>query len=535
MDLLISFIPVVVMIVAIVGFKMRGDIAGCIGWVLTVIIAFAIFNTSLEVSLLATLKGALASMAITGMGFFALLQITFMQETGALARAIVAIKTLAASDKPTQIMLLNVVMGTGLVSVGATPAIILPPIMLGLGYSIGMSIALPCIGYDSLCTFAMLAAPVVALSDILAGAGFTVNGAAPTVAYCAQYFTNYLPVITPCIAFSMLFMCGGAKLLKQGIIPALITGFGMGGTAWVISRIGFGVVLTGVMSAAVTFCIMFVYMKIRKIPLVDRSCLSEEDLEVEKTMPLWKALSPWALLIFFCVITNFVGPLYDLLYKGPLEMRIILWPGDSGQPMRVFWQAYFWVLVSTLLGSLIIKPKAGAWGTILKKWNKRWLPPTLSSIVYFCIAYVMMFSAYAPDPANGGAWAMVDPSKNIISLWANSAAAAFGWFYPIANGFLGLLAGFVTGSEASTVALFAKYNLISAELLGLNPIVVIASGGVAAGLASVVTPVKLQQAAASLDAVGEEGAVLRTVLPYAVVLVTVSVILSQIFAVTITV
>ena len=249
MDLLISFIPVVVMIVAIVGFKMRGDIAGCIGWVLTVIIAFAIFNTSLEVSLLATLKGALASMAITGMGFFALLQITFMQETGALARAIVAIKTLAASDKPTQIMLLNVVMGTGLVSVGATPAIILPPIMLGLGYSIGMSIALPCIGYDSLCTFAMLAAPVVALSDILAGAGFTVNGAAPTVAYCAQYFTNYLPVITPCIAFSMLFMCGGAKLLKQGIIPALITGFGMGGTAWVISRIGFGVVLTGVMSA----------------------------------------------------------------------------------------------------------------------------------------------------------------------------------------------------------------------------------------------------------------------------------------------
>ena len=65
----------------------------------------------------------------------------------------------------------------------------------------------------------------------------------------------------------------------------------------------------------------------------------------------------------------------------------------------------------------------------------------------------------------------------------------------------------------------------------MNPLAVIASGGIAAGLASVITPVKLQQSAASLDEVGAESQVLRKVLPYALVLVTISVIMSQIFAI----
>ena len=107
MNLLISFVPVIVMIIMIVGFKVRGDITGTIGWILTIIVAVAFFNTSIQLALLASLKGLLASMAITGMGFFALLQITFMQETGALQRIVVWIKTFSHGDKACQIMVIN--------------------------------------------------------------------------------------------------------------------------------------------------------------------------------------------------------------------------------------------------------------------------------------------------------------------------------------------------------------------------------------------------------------------------------------------
>lgn len=534
MQLLISFIPLILLVVLIIGFKVRGDIAGIIGWVVTLIIAFLFFDTGFDIGLIASLKGALASLAVTMMGFFGLLQITFLQESGALDRVVVFIKQFSHEDRACQIMVINVVFGTMLVSVGATPAIILPPIMYALGYSVVIAIALPCIGYDSLCTFALLAAPIVVLSDILTGTGFTLsNGEAPTIQHVAIYFSHYLPVVTPCICAAMLLMAGGPKLLKQGIVPCLITGLGMGCTALAVSVIGVGIVLSGVIAGAVTLCLMLIYMKIRKIQFLDRSSLTEEDLEVEKSMPLGKALSAWILLIIFCIATNFIPPLYNFLYTGPLECRIVLFPGDSGQAIRPFWNAWFWVLVSTIIASVfIVHPKKGTWGRIMKKWNHRWAPPTISSIIYFCIAYVMMYSGYAAV-GDGGAWVMVNEANNIISLWAHAAADAFGWWYPVANGVLGLCAGFITGSETSTVALFAKYNLISAEQLGLNPIAVISAGGIAAGLASVITPVKLQQAAASIDKVGTEGQVLRHVIGYAIGLVAISCVLSQIFAVTI--
>ena len=216
MNLLISFVPIIIMIVMIAGFKVRGDITGTIGWVLTIIVACVFFNTSIQLALLASLKGLLASMAITGMGFFALLQITFMQETGALQRIVIWIKTFSHGDKACQIMVINVVIGSMLVCVGATPAIILPPIMFAMGYTTVIAVALPCIGYDSLCTFAMLGATIVSLTDILTGAGWTTSaGEAPTLQMTAEYFTNYLPIITPCICFSMLIMAGGTKLLKE--------------------------------------------------------------------------------------------------------------------------------------------------------------------------------------------------------------------------------------------------------------------------------------------------------------------------------
>ena len=536
MNLLISFVPIIIMIVMIAGFKVRGDITGTIGWVLTIIVACVFFNTGIDLALLASVKGLLASMAITGMGFFALLQITFMQETGALERIVIWIKTFSHGDKACQIMVINVVIGSMLVCVGATPAIILPPIMFAMGYTTVIAVALPCIGYDSLCTFAMLGATIVSLTDILTGAGWTTAaGEAPSLQMTAEYFTNYLPVITPCICFSMLFMAGGGKLLKEGWLAALITGFCMGGFAWLFSRVfPAGITLMGVICGACTLVIMLGYMKIKGVQFFDREILTEEDKALEAEIPLWKALTPWALLIFFCVITNFIGPLKDVLYTGPMAMTVYLWEGDSGQPMRVIWNAYFWVLVSTLISAAVLKPRNGSsWGTILSKWNHRWAPPTISSIVYFMIAFVMMNSGKVFDPTVKTGLALPVEDSNIIALWAHSAAAFFGWWYPVANGFLGLLAGFVTGSETSTVALFANYNLISAADLGLNPLAVIASGGVAAGLASVITPVKLQQAAASLDQVGAESQVLAKVLPYAVILVAISVVMSQIFAITI--
>jgi lactate permease len=52
-------------------------------------------------------------------------------------------------------------------------------------------------------------------------------------------------------------------------------------------------------------------------------------------------------------------------------------------------------------------------------------------------------------------------------------------------------------------------HLSTAERIGAVGLVVAAASGIGGGLASVISPAKLQNAAASIDRIGEEGQVLR--------------------------
>jgi lactate permease len=96
-----------------------------------------------------------------------LLQVFVMIASGALSRIVVLIKTVAPHDQVIQIMIVNVGFGTLLAAMGATPVSILPPIMLALGYSSFVAIALPALGYDALCTYALLGVPVVVFAGLV--------------------------------------------------------------------------------------------------------------------------------------------------------------------------------------------------------------------------------------------------------------------------------------------------------------------------------------------------------------------------------
>ena len=102
--------------------------------------------------------------------------------------------------------------------------------------------------------------------------------------------------------------------------------------------------------------------------------------------------------------------------------------------------------------------------------------------------------------------------------------------YPVAATYLGLLGGFVSGSEASTIALFTKYNLLTTKLLNLDPLVVTAGTAIAGGLASVISPAKLQNAAATIDALGIESKVIKLAVVIAIIFTAVAALLTFIWA-----
>ncbi len=197
---------------------------------------------------------------------------------------------------------------------------------------------------------------------------------------------------------------------------------------------------------------------------------------------------------------------------------------NAPEKVRFFWQAYFWIMVSTFLAFPLLKVNRTQLNTTCRKWLKRAPRPMLASAVFFAIAYIINHSGKGLD------WQLTDPGNNMVFVLASSSADALGKFYPFVAPFLGLLGGFVSGSETSAIAMLTALHLSTAEKIGAVGLVVAAASGIGGGLASVISPAKLQNAAASIDCIGEEGKVLRTTFVIALIITVVCAVLTLVWA-----
>jgi lactate permease len=180
---------------------------------------------------------------------------------------------------------------------------------------------------------------------------------------------------------------------------------------------------------------------------------------------------------------------------------------------RFLWQAYTLMLISTIVSMPFLKTDRDVLKRTLTKFRKRALRPVLAAAIFFAMADVMNFSGWVVGA--GGVWLNptdlvngLDPTNNMIFLLA-SMTAGLGLLYPVLAPFMGLLGGFISGSETSSIAMFTKYHVETSNLIGASSIHVAASNGIGGGLASVLSPAKIQNAAAVIDEIGIEGEVIR--------------------------
>ena len=445
---LLALSPVIVIFLLLTLRRTAADVAGLIGWIVVVGVAWLCFQTPLLITLQASLAGVVASLPISLVVATSILQMTIMLETGAIARVVALIKSVAPGDRVVQIMRINVGFGTLLTALGAVPVSILPPIMLALGYSSFAAIALPAIGYDALCTYALLGIPVVVFA----------NFAGRPVDQVGGYFARYMPVISTCIGMGMVWIVGRWKLVWEGLVPILIAGLTAGFIAIGMNRLGL-VTTTGIAAG--------------------------------------------------------LGVV--------LAMGLEIIPG-APERVRLFWQAYFWILVSTALALPFLKPTRAQLGTSLRKWLKRAPRPVFAAAIFFAIAFVFNHSGKGAD------WQLADPSRNMVQVIAGASAVAFGRLYPLVAPFLGLLGGFVSGSETSAIAMLTPLHLSTAERIGTAGLLIAAASGIGGGLASVISPAKLQNASASIDRIGEEAQVIRTTFVISLVITAVCGVMTLVWA-----
>jgi lactate permease len=509
---LLALAPVIVIFLLLVLRRTPADVAGAVGWIVALAVAWRYFGTPLAVVLQASLAGLVASLPIALVVATSILQMTVMLETGAIARVVTLIKSVATQDRVVQILLINVGFGTLLTALGAVPVSILPPIMLAMGYSSFAAIALPAIGYDALCTYALLGIPVVVF------AGFVDQ----PVAQVGSYFARFMPVISTCIVFGMLWIVGRWRLMWRGLMPALIAGLTAGFIAVGMNALGV-VTLTGIAAGLGVVAVMVLYLKLTGRTLIDRSGLSQADLAAERRLSLGAAVSPWIILTAVSLLINapFL-PFFDLVFED-LAMPLEVIPG-APEKVRLLWQAYFWILVSTVLALPFLKPSRAQLGASLRRWLTRAPRPAFAAAVFFAIAFILNHSGKGSD------WQLVDVGRNMVHIVAEASTRVFGALYPLAAPFLGLLGGFISGSETSSIAMLTALHLSAAESIGAAGVLIAAASGIGGGLASVISPAKLQNASASIDRIGEEAQVLRTTFVISLIITAVCALMTVVWS-----
>jgi lactate permease len=432
-----------------------------------------------------------------------------------------------------QILLISFGLGLFLVGIGATPVSMLPPVMLALGFSPLVAVALPAIGYDPLTTYALLGVPAVVFrGEYSRWAGEI------TLSSAGSVFSWFMPLVSLGIAVSMLWIAGGRKLLKnrEGLMLAAVCGLTAGGMAIVCNVLLPLTTLTNVFAGASVLLVLFLYTRIRRRPMIDRTNIDEKDEEVESGMSLRRASIPWLVLVVLSLATNMIPPVFDLLFNGmPFTIQIGAYPFDgSGISTRFLWQAYTLMLISTLVSIPFFRRDRTVMRNTMSKFLKRAPRPVLAAAIFFAMAEVMNYSGWILGA--GGAWLdptnpinSIDPANNMIYLLA-SMTAGLGLAYPLIAPFLGLLAGFISGSETSAIAMFTRYHHDTSVLIGANSMVVAASNGIGGGLASVLSPAKIQNAAAVIDQIGIEGQVIRYGVVVALLMTLVTALLTLLWA-----
>jgi lactate permease len=315
---------------------------------------------------------------------------------------------------------------------------------------------------------------------------------------------RYMPLTNFAVAAACLWFAGGLSMLRKGFVPAILVGFGC--WAGVKASTALHIMpVAGILAGAIMAALLALFLLLRRSPVIDRSLLTEEDLALERHLPLIAAVSPWLMLTLIAVAINTpLLPLHRIFFTdNPMTVQII--PGHP-EHLRLLSQPYLWLFVATLASVPFLKPRPGLIGECLRKWLRRSARPVMAASIYFAIAYVFNHSGKNAD------WELVGAHNNMIAVLAAAAAQTFGVLYGAAAPFLGVAAGLVSGSQAASTAMLTVFHQKTAALLGIDGIMVAAGGAIGGGVASILSPAKLMSCSASIDRPGEEGGIFRALM-----------------------
>jgi len=496
---LLAFYPLIVVLIG-VAFLRQGSLnMAFIGWGLAVVLAVSNFgNTPIDAGA-STLVGVLKSFGIAFTVAATMLLIYIMQATGALETISAVIKKQVTGSE-VQALYIGVGFGSFLSALGVVTPALFPPLLATMGFSQLASISVAVLGYDPTTSFSLLGIPITLPSQLF--------GLNPIV--FAFKIAVFLPVVSTGFAFAILWLIGGVKSIRKGLVPGLICGLVLAGACLVSTvvdyNIGYELIpirIIGVIAGLLTMFALTAYDR-----LCGRKNTETVKSEEIKLGEIWRSFSPFVILTILAVIVS-LPTIGDYLSRAPGSIEVIT-IGSQSIDLDILSQIYTWIFIATIICLTTLKPTRDQLRRGIDLWIRRAPTPVLTIMVYFGVSFVMSGST-------------------MNQVLGDTLALVFGGAYIYVSSSLGFLGAIVGGSETTSNVLFYKIQKTAADKIGLSStqfMTLYGGHAVGGGVASSVTPSKINNAVATVAAGKEtESIIMRKHLIVAILLTVVTCLL----------
>jgi lactate permease len=386
-----------------------------------------------------------------------------------------------------------------------TPVAVAAAMLTGLGFSPFYAAYICLLANTAPVAFGSIGIPVVTLAGIT---GLPMGPlSAMTGRLCAL-----LAIIIP--AYMVVVMAGFRRAVE--VLPAIIAcGVTFGVVQFSVSNY-LGPELTDILSALASIGAMVIVMKLWRPAAIFRlpgDTPASESPRRHGAGELVHAWSPYILLVVMVLLWGF-GPVKAVLNAVSIPIQV---PGLHQMITRVPpvttapepYAAVFnlnWLaaagtscFLAAALASLVLGMSPKKFGSVFMATQRQLALPMLTIASVLALAFLMNYSG--------------------MTSTLGLAFAATGSAFPFFSAMLGWLGVFLTGSDTSSNALFGNLQVVTANTIGLNPVLTASSNAAGGVLGKMISLQSIAVAVAATGmAVSDEGKLFRTTLRHSIIL-----------------
>ncbi len=496
--ILITLIPIIVPFILLVLLRMPAKKGMTISMILILLAGLFIWKIDFVTVVASSIQGAHKALGILLIVFGAVLVMNTLKKTGAVNRINKGFDSLT-KDMRIQAIMIAFLFGAIIEGVAGfgTPAVVVGPLLVALGFKPIQAAVVALISNSVPVPFAAVGVPIrVGLGNVADSDMFYQVGEAITrIDLLAGVF---IPTI---IMFVLIKMTGSKNKDFFEVLPwTLMIGILYTGIAFVIART-LGYEFVSIMTSVSMLVIVSVLVRFKVLVPKNVWRIAEEK-HIESDMSLFKAWSPYVIVIVLLILTRVIPPLTQFTQNFiDLSLQNILGTGLSSTWQLLYSPGTILIFVSVI--AFLIQGDIKDFGETARVSFK-----TIVGAILTLIPTLIMVQIFSNSAMNTAGF------DSMPVFLAKELGVILNPVWVFVAPLLGELGSFIAGSATVSALTFSPIQLQIATDYGMNAPLILSLGVMGGAAGNMICVHNVVSVAAVVKSEGEEGSIIRkTVIP----------------------